>query len=211
LIIPRSLTIIDRCSCFHLILLLEIEEGQILGNGGFCTVIELRKVHLSNEDGSKSHRENPSTDISSSMLTTIQDRVFVSQHCLRDGQCRYAIKQISENLITKSKSRFVAGVVDLAMEARYLSIIQHPHIIKLRGVSASHPCSDTFFLILDRLYDTLTDRMKHWKELGKKKGGFKSTIMDKKGNSNREEELLGTRLVAAYEICSALVFLHEKK
>jgi hypothetical protein len=211
LIIPRSLTIIDRCSCFHLILLLEIEEGQILGNGGFCTVIELLKVHLSNEDESKSRRENPSTDISSSMLTTIQDRVFVSQHCLRDGQCRYAIKQISENLITKSKSRFVAGVVDLAMEARYLSIIQHPHIIKLRGVSASHPCSDTFFLILDRLYDTLTDRMKHWKELGKKKGGFKSTIMDKKGNSNREEELLGTRLVAAYEICSALVFLHEKK
>ena len=209
--IPRSLTIIDWSFSSHLILILEIEEGQILGHGGFCTVIELLKVHLSNDDESERDREKPSSGISSSMLTAIQDRVFVSQHCLRDGQCRYAIKQISENLITKSRSRFVAGVVDLAMEARYLSIIQHPHIIRLRGVSASHPCSDTFFLVLDRLYDTLTDRMKHWKELGIKKGGFKSAIMDKKGKSNTEEELLGTRLVAAYEICSALVFLHEKK
>jgi len=184
----------------------EIKVGGILGRGGFCTVTELLEVDLKGGGGGR--HEKAQVINRSSSLISIQDRAFISKHCDRDGQCRYAIKRLSENLITKSKSRFVAGVVDLAMEAKYLSILQHPHIIKLRGMSNSHPCSDTFFVVLDRLYDTLTERMVSWKKTARRMSGLGSV---RDFNGNKKEEQLGMRLIVAYDIGSALSFLHQNK
>lgn len=139
---------------------------------------------------------------------TLQDRNFIAANFDRDGQSRYAIKRLSLSLITKSKNRFLAGVVDLAMESKYLSVIQHPHIIKLRGMSTAHPCSDTFFVVLDKLYDTLSDRLKIWGKSSKKLSGLGS-VRDIRGS--KKEEQLGARLVVAYDICSALSYLHQNK
>ena len=147
--------------------------------------------------------------------TFIQDRSFIAKNHQRDGHARYAIKMLSKSTLAGKKTnvasdhkRFIAGVVDLAMEVKYLSIIQHPHIIKMRGIAQTHPCSGSFFIILDRLYDTLSERMKGWKKQQKRMSGLGS-ILDLKGS--KKEQALGQRLVVAYNICSALHFLHQNK
>jgi len=180
--------------------------------------------HLVPADNSTSTISNTTSSTSTSSLppnrpsfasqhSFIQDRSFIAQYHQRDGHARYAIKMLSKSTLAGRNSRkapdhkkFIAGVVDLAMEVKYLSIIQHPHIIKMRGISKSHPCSESFFIILDRLYDTLSDRMKGWKKVQKRMSGLGS-IRDLKGT--KKEQAMGERLVVAYNICSALQFLHQ--
>lgn len=187
----------------------EIEDGNYLGSGGFCTVTDLMEVVLNsnndNDDNTHTIRIEKKEECP---FITLQDRNFIAANFDRDGQSRYAIKRLSLSLITKSKNRFLAGVVDLAMESKYLSVIQHPHIIKLRGMSTAHPCSDTFFVVLDKLYDTLSDRLKIWGKSSKKLSGLGS-VRDIRGS--KKEEQLGARLVVAYDICSALSYLHQNK
>ena len=142
------------------------------------------------------------------VLITIQDRKFISKNIERDGQARYAIKRISKKLIREKESRFIAGVVDLAIEVKYLAVIQHPHIIKMRAMSTANYCSDAFFIVLDRLYDTLEDRMEKWKKAGRRLSGL-GGVRDLKGT--KKEEQLAERLVVAYDLCSALAFLHSNK
>jgi serine/threonine protein kinase len=58
----------------------------------------------------------------------------------------------------------MAGVADLAMEARFLSGLRHPNIITLHGRSTTGPFSGDFFLLLDRLDHTLTQQLHKWKK-----------------------------------------------
>mmetsp|Transcript_15795 Transcript_15795/g.23114 ORF Transcript_15795/g.23114 Transcript_15795/m.23114 type:complete len:388 (-) Transcript_15795:145-1308(-) len=173
----------------------EIVDGDYLGEGGFCTVVELKTLNLFNKN--LDDEDNVDKTLSS------QNRRFMSKHVLRDGQARYAIKRLSRGLVKKSEEYFRAGIVDLAMEVKYLAVIQHPHIIKIRAVSHAHPCSDSYFVVLDKLYDTLTDRIdKIWKRDKRKLSGMLSS-------SVKKNEHLANRLIIAYDICSALSFLHN--
>ena len=130
--------------------------GTVLGKGGFCTVFEVTKVTIA----------DPLHPIALLDATAenfiVQDRNYMAQRYIRqkDGQstARYALKKLSAEH-RKDPERFVAGVIDLALEARFLAILKHPHIIKMRAFSNASPCSDSFFVVLDRLYDTLSDRL----------------------------------------------------
>ena len=56
---------------------------------------------------------------------------------------------------------------DLALEAEFLASLNHPHIIKLRGMafdgtSGFENGPTGYFLIIDRLFETLDDRIKSW-------------------------------------------------
>jgi len=176
----------------------EVEHGMFLGQGGFCTVTELCDVILLRD-------EEPQSG-SYSSFSKIQDRPYIAKNHQRDGQARYALKKISKELTRQGSDSFLAGVVDLAVEVKYLAIIQHPHIIKMRAISNAHPCSSDFFIMLDRLYDTLSDRIKGWKKEKRRTSGLGS-LKDIKGKKKEEE--LGKRMVVAYDICSALNFMHK--
>ncbi len=73
------------------------------------------------------------------------------------------MKHLRRDLLPK-KSKFVHAAADLVMEAKFLSTLYHPNIVKLRGWSGgpesyavgSH---DDFFLVLDRLDHTLSLRI----------------------------------------------------
>ena len=103
------------------------------------------------------------------------------------------------------------GAADLVREARFLAKLEHKNIIKLRGISA--PDENFFFLILDRLYETLDDRMNLWRQ-GK---GFARqeqhglfTIFHKKPDPNeRRLDDLKERLKVALEIADALEYMHS--
>ena len=70
-----------------------------------------------------------------------------------------------------------AGLIvsDLALEAEFLASLSHPHIMKLRGVAFNGTSGfengpTGYFLIIDRLFETLGDRIKTWAKSSAKNG-----------------------------------------
>ena len=126
-----------------------------------------------------------------------------------DGRHRYAIKKLSPGLYNNDGPQiFACGVIDLAMEAKYLSVLQHPHIIKLRAMANVNLCSKDFFIILDRLNFTLTNQVEIWKAEISSSSCFDPNA---KRSKKKKIESFCKRLVAARDICSAVNHLHENK
>lgn len=209
---------IDEVSCFSASLEAkipkfenkELEFGTFLGAGGFCIVSELSGINTGEKEAARDKIELDDEG------KVIQDKDFIASHLYRDNCARYAIKKLAPTLFRKPAGTFLSGVVDLAMEVKYLAVIQHPHIIKMRAVSSSHPCSDTYFIILDRLYETLTDRIATWKKSSKKLRGFGTAVRRLSVGGagklkNEKEAFLAERLLVAHDISSALSFLHGNK
>lgn len=187
----------------------EIERGDFLGAGGFCVVHEVYGINL---------KDKPVDDLSDHGVfrsdgRIVQDRNFIASHVLRDDCARYAIKKLSPNLSNRSPGTFFSGVIDLAMELKYLSVIQHPHIIKMRAASSCHPCSEKFFIVLDRLYETLSERIPLWKKGVQRSSGFSGVVrrISGKHGINEKENMFIERLAVAHHICSAIAYLHSNK
>jgi serine/threonine protein kinase len=85
----------------------QLQVGRMLGRGGFCQV---RLVTINNTNGGK---------------TTSSTRDHNSNE--------YALKYLQPS--NKSKSSFARGAADLAIEARFLSLLSHENIISLHYVS----------------------------------------------------------------------------
>jgi hypothetical protein len=178
--------------------------GRVLGRGGFCVVNEITKIMLNDIDGSNGGHHR--LDDEHHIYNIIQDRKFMSTHCIRSGRdYRYALKILQEASF-KDPQTFVSGVVDLAVEARFLAVVRHPNIIKMRGMALMpDPFSNArFFLVLDRLYDTLAVRLGKWH-----KSQFKGIrkIMDRKGK--KQLAFWVERLTVAYDLACALKYMHE--
>jgi len=97
-------------------------------------------------------------------------REFIVNHCYRDsGDARYAIKSIRKESIRDPKV-LMQGMADLNLETRFLSHFTanpHPNLIKLRAIASGDRFSPNFFIILDRLYDTLEVRLDKWVDKAK--------------------------------------------
>lgn len=125
----------------------------------------------------------------------------MKDHCLRNGEARYAIKRIRGCLVGQEDA-----VVDLAREAEFLAALKHPNIIRIRG-TINVPGHPQYSLILDRLYDTLEVQMKKWKvEVKAHRGKFKGLIGK---NKPMLEKIWMERLVAAYDLARAMSYLHS--
>jgi hypothetical protein len=97
-----------------------LELGEILGKGGFCTVSKISNITLYGEDP-----VSP-LGLDSSAAHIIQDRAYMAANHLRDGKdSRYALKTLRSSLM-KDPERFVAGVIDLVIETKFLAVIRHP-------------------------------------------------------------------------------------
>jgi serine/threonine protein kinase len=94
--------------------------------------------------------------------TTYQDR------CISESKVRervYALKHLHPD-VTRRQQKFTASAIDLVLEAKILSCLDHPNIVKLFGVtegSINKAFTDHgYFLLLDRLHLTLEDKIKEW-------------------------------------------------
>jgi len=195
----------------------ELDLGRVLGRGGFCVVNEIQNFKLeanspldkkkSDNDDIVDEEEDEFGELRYGGVL-VQDRKFMARRCLRKGKhARYAIKILSDECL-EDPERFVGGVIDLAIESRFLSVIRHPNIIKMRGVANCNPYDRGFFVILDRLYSTLTMKIIQWKkDEGKTKGLGK--LLDMKGKKKRKVWV--DRLVAVYDLATALEYLHSQK
>eukprot|EP00984_Skeletonema_dohrnii_P036869 scaffold38314_cov139-Skeletonema_dohrnii-CCMP3373.AAC.1 len=104
----------------------------------------------------------------------------------------------------------------------FLASLTHPNIIKVRGLpeggvnSLLQPNAKGYFLVLDRLFDTLDKRIyESWQEEHRVEdtGGGGGCFCF--GNKNKqaiedEKKYLGERLKVAFDISAALKFLHNK-
>ena len=101
--------------------------------------------------------------------------------------------------VRSDADQFIIGVEDLVHETTVLASLDHPNIVKIHGRacgrdSASFRLSDGFFILLDKLTETLEDRIRRWKKLS----------YDKKAPHL-------SQINTACSIADALSYLHSKK
>ena len=82
-----------------------------------------------------------------------------------DHPC-YALKHLHPS-VADNDEEFTSSVIDLVLEAKLLANLKHENIVKLHAVTEGSIsrvfCSGGYFLLLDRLYGTLEDRIEEWK------------------------------------------------
>jgi len=165
----------------------ELLPGRLLGRGGFCNVNEVSKIILHNLIKGKEE---------------CASRTHMANNYLRDGDARYAIKKMRNDL---DKEDTLKGIYDLAVEAKFLAVIDHPHIIKIRAIATTEYLHKDFFVILDRLYNTLEKEIDKWGSK-QRKNSVMGKILDMKGK--KKKNLLIDKLNVAYDLASALSYLH---
>jgi serine/threonine protein kinase len=125
-------------------------------------------------------------------------------------QSRYVIKQLHSKLLNDPKT-FRRAVRDMAMEVSIMSLLtHHPHVAHLRATAIggtgalANGKHDSYFIILDRLVETLEDRIQQW-NVDKLELGPASYHLQ----SDARDAHLSLKANYAWQIASALNFLHQ--
>lgn len=82
--------------------------------------------------------------------------------------------------------------------------------LKMRAMGASSPFGSDFFLVLDRLFGTLEPKLKDWKKLASKYSGA-IALMRPGWKKEKMNELTVDRLLIAYDLASAMRYMHSLK
>jgi serine/threonine protein kinase len=173
--------------------------GQMLGTGGYSSVFEVAITNIHTRRNMAECSEHATRRKSLLRLHNLQGNSL-------------AIKMLNSSLVKKS-NKFANGAIDLILEAAYLSSLDHPNVLKIHGISAYGPKGylrgrhDSFFLILERLSETLKDRMEVWRKYDKvlRSGWFRHIKTRKK----KINTFLIERLKVAMNIASGLSYLHS--
>jgi len=126
-------------------------------------------LNASNDPVRKPSRRASASHLSQSVLvgTSATHDVVTSK--------RLAMKCLRPQIRAHAE-QFLIGVEDLVHETAILASLDHPNIIKIHGrsgdlVSDSFRLSDGYFILLDRLMDTLEERIVRWKKNPQSKNG----------------------------------------
>jgi serine/threonine protein kinase len=146
-----------------------------------------------------------SLDIDTANLVTVENLDMLAG---RKSRGKYVLKQVATDLRNDDKVNFLKGVVDLAMEAKFLASLDHPNIIRLTGECVDGPFQLGYFVVIEKLQETLTKRIKTWMDIDRQNQGITGVIP---GSKRRMEEMERDRLIAAYDIARAGGYLHSKR
>mmetsp|Transcript_3714 Transcript_3714/g.8246 ORF Transcript_3714/g.8246 Transcript_3714/m.8246 type:complete len:461 (+) Transcript_3714:198-1580(+) len=188
-------------------LLDEIELGPKLGSGEFSNVFEVRSFRLDAE-----FNEGMLDETSQSREMMKRCEIFHNT-----GRARYALKHLKDEYFADhTQDEYIQAATDLSCEAELLSHLQHPHIIKLRGVAHNGAAAfadgpSGYFLVIDRLFETLDVRIKAWRDEADRKprtGLIPHDDMDPM-DTDEMDIILDDRLFVGLQIAAALRYLHS--
>jgi serine/threonine protein kinase len=200
----------------------EFQVGAVLGTGSFSQVHSLvgfkliaskKRKEQQQQHQPQDHTPTPSwssTDLSASQqqlscTIDVEDRrqAFAQSAYDHNGEACYAVKFVKKDL-SKTPHEFRGAAADLFVEAKYLAALSHPNILKLRGVATGGSAAfvdgyDCFFIIVDRLSETLADRIQRWQQ---QLPGMDATM---------KRDLLTMKVDYALQIADALAYLHDRR
>jgi len=125
----------------------------------------------------------------------------------KSNRARYAVKQLSPELKRLDKINFLKGTVDLAMETRFLALLDHENIICLIGVACNGAFSDGYFIVLEKLNETLGKRVKVWMDMDRQCKGITGVFT---GSKKKAQRLQSERISAARSLVAGMDFLHQR-
>ncbi|KAG7364711.1 serine/threonine protein kinase [Nitzschia inconspicua] len=182
----------DKSESLPMLAQSELTIGSAVGQGGFSLVckvdkIELEEVYDTSELGAK---------LRSDFAASLQEN-------------HYVLKTLRPDL---PEEEYIKGIVDLAIEAEFLSVLSHPNIISMRAMANSDPYESRFFVVLDRLVTTLDRKFNQWrKDVGDNTGYWFGPF----GYCCSKPHFLYVtwleRLTAAKDIARAIEYLHHQQ
>ena len=81
-------------------------------------------------------------------------------------------------------------------------------IVKMRGVAIGPYCHQDFFIIMDRLFGTLDQRINAWKKVLNEHSG---NCCGFGKNMDCFHQILKERMIVAYDLAAAFMYLHENR
>ena len=134
----------------------EVIVGRRVGSGSFSFVYEIKAFSL-RPDQSDVYTEEQIEKREATVRSMSYGAKYVLK-CLKD-----------ELEHSEDEGLFTDAAEDIAHEAEMLAALSHPNIVKLHGVIANrHEAfldgASSFFVILERLESTLSDKIEVWKE-----------------------------------------------
>jgi serine/threonine protein kinase len=216
----RSHLLAEDSSNLHSVPLFDRDDilprlGELLGKGGFNSVYELKTSTLPGlsplcdvRTGQQQQQQlQQQGHASTTASQTPPGLTSTSSPPTPYSNKQLAVKFLSDDAMMVPEE-FCNGAADLLMEAKYLTALAahpHPSLIQLHGVCSAGPSGFSladragFFLVIDRLYDTLGRRMDVWRELTRRRAGQTRVL----------QAMFLQRLMVAQDIASALRHLHK--
>lgn len=108
--------------------------------------------------------------------------------------------------------------VDLVYQLfSFLQQLSHPNIVKLHGVTAGSVETNVasgrecgFFIVVDRLYETLEERIDKWRLENEASGNRNIITRLSKEHREKKKQELKERIRIAASIANAMEYLHSK-
>jgi serine/threonine protein kinase len=132
---------------------------------------------------------------------TAEDQMIHLRSNLRANGEQLCLKCLKPELLEGDNPKvFLDAATDLVVEAKYLAKLSHENILKVRGLAEGWESAfsngeyDSFFLLVDRLDETLNQRIKRWRH-----------------GELPEENSLERKLPLMRQLASALAYLHERR
>lgn len=155
----------------------EITKGRLVGKGGFSTVHEVKFIELDDMHDISDEL----TILRKDFVTNLKQRppgstvASLEKDSSRYGggsyssSTKYVLKTLRNDL---PEIDHVKGVIDLAIEAEFLSSLWHTNIITMRGTANTDPQVGNYFVLLDRLMYTLEKKFNIWRTVILNNSGY---------------------------------------
>ena len=151
----------------------QIELGNQLGKGAFSSVYAIESIK---KKGKKSGADE--------LLSN-------------EKQCQKMVVKFLRTKLYDNHGLFAASAADLVKEGNILSTLNHSNIIRIHAVSSKYGVGaylngyhDSYFLVLERLERTLSDRIHEWQS--RHKSLYEAAELD--GSYDPETALVTTRM-----------------
>jgi serine/threonine protein kinase len=204
--------VVNECSISNASGNLSMESGSSRGSflGRFNSVVSIsgRQSNHLNRRSNDSHANVTTGGSDNEGDAARSDTgVNLTRQNRKKSRSRYVVKQLSPELKHGDKINFLKGMVDLAMETRFLASFDHDNIISVHGVSSKSAFAEGYFIILEKVNDTLGKRVKKWMDMDRQCKGITGVFT---GSKKKLLRLDTERLLAAYDLAIGMNYLHER-